>query len=109
MMQKRQPFFAEFTIRVLIPSLVAASGIAALLLYIINGIFNDTNRLDAEYAKRTAVAAVGSIRENLKSVLQDNAMWDDAVAHTYGLSNLDWMDGTWGAQSANGIYHHSSA
>lgn len=103
-MPKLQPYIAEFAIRILIPSLLAACGIAALLFYIVSAIFNETNRLDSEYSRRSAVAAVGSIRENLEGVSQDNAVWDEAVENAYGKGQREWLDRNWGAGSADGLY-----
>jgi len=103
-MFKNQPPFAYFALRLLIPTIVAASGIAALLLYIVNGIFSDTDRLDAEYAKRTAIAAAGSLRTSLDAVIQDNAWWDDAVTNTSGEINVEWLDNNWGSSSENAVY-----
>lgn len=103
-MPTKRSFFTDFAFRVLLPSLLAASGIATLLLYIVNGIFDETNRLDASYARTTANSAIGSARENLEALIQDNAVWDEAVENAYGDTSLDWLDGTWGSATAFGIY-----
>lgn len=103
-MPQKQPFAAKFALRVMIPSIVAASGIAALLLYIVNGIFDETNRLDGEYARRSASAAITSIRESLGPVVENNAVWDEAKAHAYGNSPDAWLDDNWGRGSASGVY-----
>jgi diguanylate cyclase (GGDEF)-like protein len=103
-MPTKRSFFTDFAFRVLLPSLLAASGIATLLLYIVNGIFDETNRLDAAYARTTANSAIGSARENLETLIQDNAVWDDAVTNSYGETSPDWLNGTWGSATAFGIY-----
>ena len=103
-MLKQQSFIAEFAIRILIPSMFAACGIAALLFYIVSAIFDETNRLDAEYSRRSALAAVSTIRENLEAVIQDNAVWDEAVDNSYGTANREWLDGMWGTGTEGGVY-----
>ena len=103
-MPTQQPFAAKFALRVMIPSILAASGIASLLLYIVNGIFDETNRLDGEYARRSASAAITSIRESLGPVIQDNALWDDAVIHSYAALPDQWLDDNWGWGSGSGVY-----
>ncbi|MGL4294472.1 MAG: hypothetical protein ACRCTG_02035, partial [Aestuariivirga sp.] len=83
-MPSKRSFLSDFAARVLVPSILAAGGIATLLLYIVNGIFDETNRLDAGYAKQSASSAIHSSLENLESLIHDNAVWDDAVANAYG-------------------------
>ena len=105
-MPSKRSFLSDFAARVLVPSILAAGGIATLLLYIVNGIFDETNRLDAGYAKQSASSAIHSSLENLESLIHDNAVWDDAVANAYGDINSEWLNGTWGDATALGIYDH---
>jgi diguanylate cyclase (GGDEF)-like protein len=105
-MPSRRSFLSDFAARVLVPSILAAGGIATLLLYVVNGIFDETNRLDAGYAKQSASSAINTSLENLESLIHDNAVWDDAVANAYGDINTEWLNGTWGDATALGIYDH---
>jgi diguanylate cyclase (GGDEF)-like protein len=105
-MTLKRSFLSDFATKVLVPSILAAGGIATLLLYVVNGIFNETNRLDSGYARQAANSALSATLENLGSITHDNAVWDDAVANSYGKINADWMDGTWGEATAQGIYDH---
>ena len=47
---------------------------------------------------------MGSIRENLAAVIQDNAVWDEAVENSYGKANRQWLDGMWGTGTKDGLY-----
>ncbi len=95
----------SFALKVLAPSLVAVTSIALLLLYIVNGIFEETNRLDTAYSEKLTIQAVGTLRDGLENVLYDNAIWDDAADHA-GSASIDsqWIDETWGFASALGVY-----
>ena len=95
----------SFALKVLAPSLVAVGSIAILLLYIVNGIFEETNRLATKHSERLAVAAVDALRESLESVIHDNAVWDDAAENAGSATvNAEWTDETWGFASELGVY-----
>ena len=95
----------SFALKVLAPSLVAVGSIAILLLYIVNGIFEETNRLATKHSESLAVAAVGALRESLESVIHDNAVWDDAAENAGSATvNAEWIDDTWGFASELGVY-----
>ena len=95
----------SFALKVLAPSLVAVTSIALLLLYIVNGIFEETNRLDTTYSEKLTIQAVGTLRDGLENVLYDNAIWDDAAKNAGSASiDNDWIDETWGFASALGVY-----
>ncbi len=95
----------SFVLKVLAPSVAAVASVALLLLYVVNGIFAETNRLDAQHAERLAMAAAGSLREGLETIAIDNAAWDDAAKFA-GRDTVDknWADTAWGAASAQGAY-----
>ncbi|MGH6821089.1 MAG: hypothetical protein ACREDU_09540, partial [Methylocella sp.] len=61
-MPKSSSFVLDFGLRIFLPSLAAAAGIALLLLHVFNGIFDETNNLDDTYARRSANAAMSSLR-----------------------------------------------
>ena len=95
----------SFAIKVVTPSLLAVGSIALLLLYIVNGIFQETNKLDTAFSERLTLAALGSLRDNLETVLYDNAVWDDAAQNAGNADiNSAWVDDTWGSASGLGIY-----
>ncbi len=95
----------SFALKVLVPSLVAVTSIAALLLYILNGIFEETNHLDTAHSERLANSAMTSLREGLETVLYDNAVWDDAASNAGSDAvNAQWIDDTWGFASELGVY-----
>lgn len=103
-MANPRSFVLDFAIKVLFPSLGAAAGIALLLLYVFNGIFEETNSLDDTYARRSATAALWSLRENMEALILDNAYWDDAVRHAYGSGHEDWLKESWGAGDEEEVY-----
>ncbi len=95
----------SFALKVVTPSLVAVGSIALLLIYIVNGIFHETNRLDANFSARLANSALGSLRDNIENVLYDNAVWDDAAVNAgSGQVNTEWLDEIWGAGTERGVY-----
>ena len=98
----------SFALKVVTPSLLAVGSIGLLLLYIVNGIFQETNRLDTSFSERLTNAAMGSLRDNLESILYDNAIWDDAALNA-GAADVDvkWIDDTWGLGSELGVYDAS--
>ena len=103
-MPNPRSFVLDFGIKIFIPSLAAAAGIALLLLHVFNGIFEETNSLDDTYARRSASAALSSLRENMEALILDNAYWDDAVRHAYGNSDDDWLKESWGAGDEEEVY-----
>ena len=94
----------SFALKVLAPSVAAVSGIALLLLYIVNGIFEETNRLDSAYSEKLASAAVETLRRSLDSIIYDNAVWDDAAVNAGTAVDTKWADGTWGYSSELDVY-----
>ncbi len=97
----------SFTLKVLMPSVVAVTSIALLLLYIVNSIFQETNRLDTAFSERLAASAMSGVREQLWSVTYDNGVWDDAAVHAGTKINMAWADSTWGQTTNLGIYDTS--
>ncbi|MGH6855845.1 MAG: bifunctional diguanylate cyclase/phosphodiesterase, partial [Aestuariivirga sp.] len=106
-MPKNSSFVIDFGLRIFLPSLAAAIGIALLLLHVFNGIFDETNNLDDTYARRSANAAMSSLRENMEALVQDNAFWDDAVRNAYGNGEPGWLKETWGAGDEQEVYDAS--
>ncbi|MCB1378537.1 MAG: bifunctional diguanylate cyclase/phosphodiesterase [Alphaproteobacteria bacterium] len=104
-MPTRRSLFTEFAFRILVPSLVSAAGIWILLIYIVDGIFDEANRLDAAYAKRSASSAISLLKENLETVVQDNAVWDEATNNTRAVLSTRWLDNTWGVTTAGDSYN----
>ncbi len=95
----------SFALKVVTPSLVAVGSIALLLIYIVNGIFQETNRLDASFSQRLANSALGSVRDSLETVLFDNAVWDDAAINAGSADvNTEWIDETWSYASELSVY-----
>jgi diguanylate cyclase (GGDEF)-like protein len=103
-MPRNRSFVFDFSIKVFLPSLVAAAGISLLLLYVFNSIFNETNNLDDTYARRSATAAIRSLRENMEALILDNAYWDDAVRNAHGNDNADWLKESWGVGDEQEVY-----
>ncbi len=103
-MPNTKSFMLDFGIKVFLPSLAAAAFISLLLLHVFNAIFEETNALDDTYARRSATAAIQSLRENMEGLILDNAYWDDAVRNAYGNGNADWLKETWGAGDEEEVY-----
>ena len=96
----------SFALRVITPSIFAVTSIAMLLLYVVNGIFQETNRLDGRYTERLARSAMSSLSNNLETILLDKSDRDGA-AENAGQAEVDanWIDGAWGFASAHGAYN----
>lgn len=103
-MSERKSIAPSFTSKVLLPSVMAVAGIALLLLYIVNAIFEETNRLDGRYTERLTASAVESLRENLETIIYDNVTWNEAVERAGVNLDASWIDRTWGYASALDIY-----
>ncbi len=61
-MRSSRSFVVDFALKVFAPSFLAATAIALFLLYLINGIFEEANRLDRAFAQRTAESVVLTLR-----------------------------------------------
>ncbi len=94
----------SFTLKVLAPSLVAVSSIALLLLYIVNGIFEETNRLDTAASAKLVGLAMDSQRRSLETIIVDNAVWNDAAINAGASVNQKWTDENWGVTTGLGTY-----
>ncbi|MFN4141404.1 EAL domain-containing protein [Aestuariivirga sp.] len=95
----------SFALKVLLPSIAAVSVIALLLIYLVNGIFEETNRLDTSYSEQLTTQAVSSLRDNLENLIFDNAVWDDAAENAGGKElNRQWIEDTWGSATGLGVY-----
>jgi diguanylate cyclase (GGDEF)-like protein len=104
-MPQQSSITPSFALKVLAPSIVAVTSIALLLLYIVNSIFEETNRLDRDYSERLTTEAVSSLRDSLESIIIDNTVWDDAASNAGSATiNAEWADNTWGYATALDVY-----
>jgi diguanylate cyclase (GGDEF)-like protein len=106
-MPDNRSFVPEFALKVLLPTLVAATGISLLILYVFGSVFRETDNLDRSYARGTAQSAIQSLREKMETLVQDNAYWDDAVVATSGTLDKQWLFTTWGISKEQSIYDSS--
>ena len=106
-MSDSRPFVLEFGLKIFLPTLVAAAGISLLILHVFNAIFLETDGLDNAYARRSAQAALLTLRDKMETLVQDNAYWDDAVRNSNSTAGNGWMQDTWGIADVQNIYDAS--
>lgn len=103
-MTAQRKLVVGFGLKILIPAILAAAGIAGVMLHIFNGIFNEANALDKEYTKRAAHAALGAVLGKIVLTTTDNSLWDDAVRNAYEPIDVAWVEDTWQINTELGIY-----
>ena len=64
-MHSRSSLAADFGLKVLLPSLSAALGIAVLLFYVINGLLDEMGSIDRHYARRAAGAFLANLEDEI--------------------------------------------
>ncbi len=84
----------------------AASTIAviAIVMYLIHGISNGANALDDTKTRQAINAMLAGLESQLSGTMIDKAKWDDAVAHTYGPVDMEWLYDTWGTATSEPNY-----
>lgn len=95
-----------FALKIMLPALVATAGIAVVTLSLLNSIFNEVNSLDRGYTERAARAALSATLERMEGAVTDNALWDDAVANSYGKLPEKWVFDNWGVGTEMGYLYN---
>ena len=83
---------------------LTAIAMAAILLLLIQGISNGANELDDAKSTQAIRATLSGTLEQVSALVTDNAKWDDAVTHTYGDTDSQWLFDTWGYSTADRNY-----
>jgi diguanylate cyclase (GGDEF)-like protein len=81
---------------VVLPLLISAIGMFWSTSYVLNGISVSVNKQEEERAWQAVNSAMDAARSRLAGTVADNARWDDAVIHTYGTPDQEWIKDTWG-------------
>lgn len=84
------------TLFVLLPLLLSAFGMFWSTSYVLNGISVSVNKQEDERAWQAVQSAMQAAQSRLAGTVADNARWDDAVLHTYGTVDTEWIRSTWG-------------
>ncbi len=96
-MNKDKPFVLEFAIKVLLPSLIAASVISLFLYNIFIGVVERSDFQSEEQSQRAALSAVEHLGDNLKSLVRREARRELTVSNASGAGNPDWLRELWRA------------
>ena len=80
---------------------VAAAAFCVVLLThdLISQLSTGTNEAEHRRNYELVETALNSAKTQLEKLAVDNATWDDAVRHGYGVIDLDWVDETWGSST----------
>jgi diguanylate cyclase (GGDEF)-like protein len=83
---------------------LAALLIVAVFLHLIQNVSESANNLDMKKTKQSLEATTDGIFDQAATLVGDNAKWDDAVKHSYGKIDKNWLLNTWGYVSADVNY-----
>jgi diguanylate cyclase (GGDEF)-like protein len=89
---------------VILPLIIASMGMLWGNSRMLDGISTSVDAIDQERNWQAVQAAFNSEVSRIASVLTDNAMWDDAVDHTYEHLDINWLLNNWGFNTADGNY-----
>jgi diguanylate cyclase (GGDEF)-like protein len=78
--------------------------IAAVLLNLIQSVSTGANKLDLEKSDQAISASIDALFEQAKTLIGDNAHWDEAVENSYGDADKSWLLDTWGTSSSEVNY-----
>lgn len=94
---------------VMMGGLAATSTIAMIgvVMHLIQGVSSGANALDEAKTRQAVSAMVAGLIDQATGLMTDNAKWDDAVDHSYGEANQQWLFDTWGYSSADQNYDAS--
>ncbi len=79
-----------------LPLIIAALGMTWSTSRMLDGISASVNKQEDARAWQAVQSAFDAAQERLAGVMADNANWDDAVQHSYGPIDFNWMFDTWG-------------
>jgi diguanylate cyclase (GGDEF)-like protein len=77
---------------------------ACLLAWLVNGVSAGANDIDEAKTRQAVHAMVSGLLEQTSGLVSDNAKWDDAVDHSYGQADQQWLLDTWGYSTSDGNY-----
>jgi diguanylate cyclase (GGDEF)-like protein len=75
-----------------------------VVLHLIDNMSQGANQFDEEKTKQTINASFDALFDRADAIMVENARWDDAAAHAYGILDTDWFLNTWGLSTVGGNY-----
>lgn len=87
-----------------LPTLAAAATISILLMYAFDAVLVESDGISHGYKNRLAAAAITNVKQELESVVRDNAHWAEAVRHSDEDRDPSWFAQTWGLGYGEEIY-----
>ena len=91
----------NFFLLISLPLVIAAMGMMWDTSKMLDGISVSVDRQEESRTWQAVQSAVGAAEERLVGTVTDNAHWDDAVRHSYGPIDADWMFATWGVTTTD--------
>ena len=95
-MKLKKPREIKLLLLIVLPLLIAAFGMLLSTSRILDGVSDSVDRQEETRTWQAVQSAISAAKEHLAGTVTDNAHWDDAVRHGYGVINNEWMSGTWG-------------
>jgi len=73
-------------------------------MYAFNAVLDESDGISHGYQNRLAAAAITNIKQELESVVRDNAHWSEAVRHSDHDRGIGWFAQTWGLGYGAEVY-----
>lgn len=73
--------------------------VSAMVFTALDRVGHYANQLDEERSREAVTGAIQTFRDQLTDTLHDYAAWDDAVTHTQGQLDLEWLQRNFGMMS----------
>lgn len=86
----------QFNLLVALPSTLVYVVICVLVLFTLQLMTGEINRIDGDRSRKAIAAALDSFVLRLGEQVADEATWTEAYLNTYIRFNPAWLEGTWG-------------
>ena len=98
-------FIVKFILGIALPMCLASLGIATITLDLLDRVSTGANIEDHKRTAQIVNSALSAIQKQLADGAVDNAHWDDAVRHLYGVIDMGWTDETFGVPTEDGTIY----
>lgn len=97
-----------FALLVALPTALVYFVVCALVLFVLQQMSGEMNRIESERGRSAVSAAINSVVSSLGDSVADEASWTEAYVNTYVQLNPAWLDSTWGV-TARGALNYDTA
>src|SRR5690606_34236800 len=94
----------RFALRIALPVLVVLAGSIMFMIFALNEMAGEVDRIDAAATEGSADASLQAMLKRLREVHGDYAVWDDAASSLYGTVDFRFAERNFRESTRSGIF-----